>query len=104
MNFERNRLDSFEGWKYIMSKNELAYHGFYRYGKFDTVKCNFCSIEIGNLPVDVSVYEMHKTVNENCPLLQNKPTANIPFLKEKKTFLWLVEDFELHQFISRLFV
>lgn len=79
MNFEANRLESFELWSVpFIDKHELALLGFYYYGPIDTVKCYFCGVEIGMWEQGDDVLTDHLRWSRSCSLMRRRDTDNVP--------------------------
>jgi baculoviral IAP repeat-containing protein 7/8 len=88
--FRQNTLDnSDEQTRYNSFKNrwnvekygdikELARYGFYYTGREDIVKCQFCTVEVGQWERESSVYHEHRRWSPNCPLLKGESTDNVP--------------------------
>lgn len=55
--------------------NQLALCGFYFN---DTIKCNYCKLELLNYNGTEPPLMIHKMLSPNCPLLFNRPTDNVP--------------------------
>uniref|UniRef100_A0AAG5DBL7 RING-type domain-containing protein n=1 Tax=Anopheles atroparvus TaxID=41427 RepID=A0AAG5DBL7_ANOAO len=76
---EQNRLRTFARWPVaFISPNVLARYGFYYLGTDDTVKCYFCTVEIGLWEPQDDVVEEHLRWSPFCPLLKKRPTNNVP--------------------------
>ncbi|XP_037908821.1 death-associated inhibitor of apoptosis 1-like isoform X2 [Hermetia illucens] len=80
LNAETERIKTFEGrWPLSwMDMNLLAQTGMYYTGTDDTVKCNFCGVEIGRWEETDHPVTEHMRWSPNCPLMRRRPTANIP--------------------------
>lgn len=80
LNLELNRLNTFENkWSHAyISKEILAKTGFFFFGPFDEVKCNFCNVVLKNWKPNENEVMKHIRWSPNCPLLRRKITRNVP--------------------------
>lgn len=83
-NKEFKRLQTFNRWsKPYIAADKLARCGFYYYNGVDTVKCNFCKVEIGQFDIGDDPLREHKRWAPNCPLITKQPTDNVPLDEDK---------------------
>lgn len=84
MNSEKNRLETFKDWNVLyIEKNALALLGFYFLTQPDTVKCNFCGVEIREWKTGDDVLSEHRKWSPSCKLINRFPTKNIPIDQNK---------------------
>lgn len=77
--YEYERLNSFVDWPVtFLSPALMAAAGFYYFKKGDTVRCPFCSVEVGNWMRGDCPVEDHKKFSPKCKFLLNRDCANIP--------------------------
>lgn len=73
MNFERERLKTFESWPSdaIVEKGKIAKAGFYYLGDGFNVKCHFCSLIISDWKYGDKVMLIHKTLSPECAFVKD---------------------------------
>lgn len=86
LNREEVRLATFdnENWDVpFLNKGKLAQIGFYYIGPQDTVKCQYCKVEIGKWEPDDDCFTEHSRWSPSCPLLRRQQTDNVPIDAEE---------------------
>lgn len=79
MNSEANRLQTFVNWSVPFIEPEvLALLGFYYFLCPDTVKCNFCNIELKSWERGDDVLLDHRKWSPSCKLISGQYTQNVP--------------------------
>lgn len=65
------RINSYRDCKYnVISKYQLARHGFYYVGPFDMTRCFACEVEIGLWESTDDVFETHARYSPKCVLVK----------------------------------
>jgi hypothetical protein len=85
MNFEVNRLRTFQEWpvNYPVCPEELASAGFYYTGQAQVVQCFLCGITISEWNFNDIVIIRHQQANPECPfVLEPHDTCNVPVIFE----------------------
>ncbi|KAK3098726.1 hypothetical protein FSP39_022408 [Pinctada imbricata] len=88
---ESYRLETFQNWpkQSIVTKEDLARHGFYYLKSGDRVKCAFCNVVLRDWAPGDNVETEHKRHSKRCPLVlqglwgaQNIPYDRTPSTEE----------------------
>ncbi|CRK95836.1 CLUMA_CG009285, isoform A [Clunio marinus] len=88
LNREEDRRKTFEqnGWfnhEFNVEYKDLALLGFF-YEKYpDSVRCNFCLLQLSDFEPGDDILQAHLTFSPNCPLLKRCKTDNEPMNSEK---------------------
>lgn len=78
-NFEQVRRSSFQKWPTtVLDTKTLALTGFYALDKENSVRCQFCQIEIHQLEKDDKIVSRHAIASPYCPLINRHITHNQP--------------------------
>lgn len=79
LNFENDRLKSFETWTVnFQDKNLMAKTGLFFEKQPDTTRCHFCTLKITEWEPQDDPVKIHYDANPNCPLFRRERTANVP--------------------------
>ncbi|KAG8040581.1 hypothetical protein G9C98_002577 [Cotesia typhae] len=83
MNFELNRLNTFNEWpeNAAVSPSRIAKGGFYYTGQGTSVQCFFCGVTISEWNYGDQVMARHREASPECPFVLNSTgTCNVPLL------------------------
>lgn len=83
MNFELNRLNTFNEWpeNAAVSPSRIAKGGFYYTGQGTNVQCFFCGVTISEWNYGDQVMARHREASRECPFVLNSTgTCNVPLL------------------------
>lgn len=81
MNFEKNRLETFNGSEYHDRIAEFAgIFGFYLHN--DCLICHYCNVKITTINTE-NLNKAHKIYSPYCALIRGNPTDNIPCYQDR---------------------
>lgn len=76
---EEQRLRTFHSWSHpFVSKESLAFHGFFSRGYFDFVHCFVCGVELGSWEIYDDVNNEHLKHSDSCSIVQGLFVKNYP--------------------------
>jgi hypothetical protein len=80
MQFEQNRLKSFDNCKHFdeEKKKDLAKYGLFWTGEEDIVQCKICKTNIAGWKTEEKAYKKHKKQSPNCRFINGRYTENMP--------------------------